>query len=85
MPEPVRDLACGRRCAYPARRLVIAIGRIFLMLGMDYDALAALALPLSVLPFACLLWMVWRHRARITDTVAAALQLDSTTTPFLRA
>jgi hypothetical protein len=31
--------------------LVIAIGRIFWMLGMDYDALAVLTLPLSVLPY----------------------------------
>jgi small-conductance mechanosensitive channel len=65
--------------------LVIAIGRIFWRLGMDYDALAALTLPLSVLPYGYLLWLIWRHRARITETVAAALQLDPTTTPFLRA
>ena len=65
--------------------LVIAIGRIFWMLGMDYDALAALTLPLSVLPYGYLLWLIWRHRARITETVAAALQVDPTTTPFLRA
>jgi small-conductance mechanosensitive channel len=64
---------------------VIAIGRVFARLGIDYDALAALTLPLSVLPFAYLLWLIWRHRGRITETIAAALQLDPAASPPLRA
>ena len=65
--------------------VVIAIARVFWNLGMGYDEVAALALPLSVLPFGFLLWLIWRHRARITGAVAAALQLDPGETPLLRA
>lgn len=62
-----------------------AIVRMFGILGMAPSAVAALALPLSVIPVAYLVVLVWRHCSAITATIADRLRLDLQEAPFLGA
>ncbi|HET7408673.1 MAG TPA: mechanosensitive ion channel domain-containing protein, partial [Paracoccaceae bacterium] len=65
--------------------LVATIVRLFATLGMAPDATIALALPLSVIPFAYLLTLIWRHRHAITTAIADRLRLDLRDAPILGA
>lgn len=59
--------------------------RLFAVLGMAPRAVIALALPLSVIPFAYLLALIWRHRGTITAAIADRLRIDLRDAPLLGA
>ncbi|OYD81594.1 hypothetical protein CHT98_24995 [Azospirillum brasilense] len=54
-------------------------------LGMPRDGAVALGLPLGTLPFVYLLWMIWRHRAGVSRSLATPLNLDMRALPLLSA
>ncbi|MBP2311284.1 mechanosensitive ion channel domain-containing protein [Azospirillum soli] len=54
-------------------------------LGMPREGAVALGLPLGTLPFVYLLWEIWRHRAGVTEALAAPLNLDMRALPLLSA
>lgn len=54
-------------------------------LGMPREGAVALGLPLGTLPFVYLLWMIWRHRTGVTQSLAAPLNLDARELPLLSA
>ena len=62
-----------------------AVIRILAALGLPGDAVAALALPLSLLPFAYLILLAWRHREEVAQAVAARLRLGAREAPMLAA
>lgn len=63
--------------------VVTAIGQILDAIGLAPDALVAVVLPLSILPSAYLLVVIWRRRAAITAAVAAGLGFDLAAAPVL--
>jgi small-conductance mechanosensitive channel len=63
--------------------VITAVLQIFAAIGLPPDSLAAIAIPLSILPSAYLLTIIWRRRAVITTTLAAGLGLDVAKTPAL--
>jgi moderate conductance mechanosensitive channel len=63
--------------------LITAVLQIFAAMGLPADALVAIAIPLSIVPSAYLLTILWRRRAAITAAIAARLGLDLAKTPAL--
>ena len=55
---------------------VTAFIRAMMALGLDRDSLVALALPLSLVPFAYLVALAWRHRKQVAERARDWLTLN---------
>jgi small-conductance mechanosensitive channel len=56
--------------------VVLAAVQIVVALDLPSDEVVAFALPLSILPFAYLLFLVWRRRSELTTALARWLRLE---------
>jgi moderate conductance mechanosensitive channel len=65
--------------------LATATTRILAVLGLPPDPRAAVALPLSLLPFAYLAVVAWRQREPVIVAVAARLRVSAREAPLLAA